>query len=189
MEVKLPVGNAPLVFVDLWKGICYREEETWQAGFQGTEPQGADVQGPGTPGSFILRLAPRETLLVLPWQQPVDGLEGLQTRSQGWYDRPCPDWTGRFQKTEEGENRKTYVYRATPEDLAPGQTGFQVRGQEMVECYCNGRFVEVSFWGVHRFDLAGHLLDGENEIRLVVTGNGANIYNQAGIWFGLEQEG
>lgn len=189
VEVKLPVGNAPLVFVDLWKGICYREEETWQAGFQGTEPQGADVQGPGTPGSFILRLAPRETLLVLPWQQPVDGLEGLQTRSQGWYDRPCPDWTGRFRKTEEGENRKTYVYRATPEDLAPGQTGFQVRGQEMVECYCNGRFVEVSFWGVHRFDLAGHLLDGENEIRLVVTGNGANIYNQAGIWFGLEQEG
>lgn len=87
------------------------------------------------------------------------------------------------------ENQKTYTYRAISGDFASGQTGFQVRGQEMVECYCNGQFVDVSFWGIHCFDLAEYLQEGENEIRLVVTGNMANVYNQAGIWFGLGQEG
>ena len=63
---------------------------------------------------------------------------------------------------------------------------FAVRGEEMVECFCNGAFVDVSFWGEHRFDVGSFLREGENEIRLVVTGNAANIYENAGIAFGLK---
>ncbi len=188
-------GRPVLVFVDLWKGICYREEAEPQgagiqkAGTQGADMQDTHVQDTETSDSFTLRLAPSQTLLVLPWWQPGDGLGQLQIRDRIWYDRPCPDWTERFRMTTGQENQKTYTYRAISGDFASGQTGFQVRGQEMVECYCNGQFVDVSFWGIHCFDLAEYLQEGENEIRLVVTGNMANVYNQAGIWFGLGQEG
>ena len=58
-------------------------------------------------------------------------------------------------------------------------------GEEMVEVYCNDEFVDVSFWGEHRFDLTGKLQQGENEIRVVCTGNAANIYENANILFGL----
>ncbi len=58
-------------------------------------------------------------------------------------------------------------------------------GEEMVECYCNGRFVDVSLWGEHRFEIGGCLREGENEIILVVTGNAANLYEKADIPFGL----
>ena len=46
-------------------------------------------------------------------------------------------------------------------------------------------FVDVSFWGQHRFEVKA-LRKGQNEIRLVITGNAANIYENAGIAFGLD---
>ena len=58
-------------------------------------------------------------------------------------------------------------------------------GTEMVECYCNGAFVGVSFWGKHSFEIGPFLTEGENKIRLVVTGNAANIYGGGSIAFGL----
>lgn len=63
---------------------------------------------------------------------------------------------------------------------------FAVNGEEMAECFCNGEFVDVSFFGEHRFDVSAFLREGENEIRLVMTGNAANIYENAGIEFGLK---
>ena len=67
-----------------------------------------------------------------------------------------------------------------------GEECFSVKGEEMVECYCNGKFVDVSLWGTHRFAIGSFLQEGDNEIKLVVTGNAANIYENAGIAFGLE---
>jgi hypothetical protein len=67
-----------------------------------------------------------------------------------------------------------------------GKSAAAVNGEEMVECFCNGNFVDVSFWGEHRFDVGSFLKEGENEIRLVLTGNAANIYENAGIAFGLK---
>lgn len=43
----------------------------------------------------------------------------------------------------------------------------------------------VSFWGKHSFEIGPFLTEGENEIRLVVTGNAANIYGGGSIAFGL----
>lgn len=95
------------------------------------------------------------------------------------------DWTSRFALEGKRENEAVYTCRCKAADLGD-TTGFYVTGSEMVECYCNGQFVDVSFWGKHFFDLAGQLKEGENEIRLVCTGNAANIYENADIPFGLE---
>ena len=66
-----------------------------------------------------------------------------------------------------------------------GEECFAVKACELVECYCNGEFVDFSLWGQHRFEIGTFLKPGENEIRLVVTGNAANKYENAGIAFGL----
>ena len=95
------------------------------------------------------------------------------------------DWTSRFTLEEKRENEAVYICHCKASDLED-TTGFFVTGSEMVECYCNGQFVDVSFWGKHFFDLAGQLKEGENEIRLICTGNAANIYENADIPFGLE---
>lgn len=153
------------LFVDLWKGLCYTAEEAGEA--------------------FTLCLQPSETVLVIS-----DGLKWLpeetpvEKRGANWFRREYPDWTERFTVVEKGNNTVTYVCRETVEQIS-GQECFSVRGGEMVECWCNGGFVDVSLWGCHRFELGDCLREGENEIRLTVTGNAANLYEDAGISFGL----
>ena len=70
-------------------------------------------------------------------------------------------------------------------DIITGGEYFTVKGEEMVECYCNGGFVDVSFWGVHNFDIGSYLHEGKNEIELVFTGNASNIYCDTEIPFGI----
>ena len=82
------------------------------------------------------------------------------------------------------ENSAEYVFKLQAKESSEAVC-FSVHAEEMVECFCNGQFVDVGFWGEHRFDLTGHIKQGENEIRLVVTGNAANIYEHADIAFGL----
>jgi len=132
----------------------------------------------------------------------------VEHRSADWYRAEYPDWTDRFVLVEKTENTAVYSLRYTSagmgsgehfselrqaeegEDLSASVAGaplrFCVTGDEMVECFCNDVFVDVSFWGEHRFDVGGFLRQGENEIRLVVTGNAANLYENAGIAFGLK---
>lgn len=43
----------------------------------------------------------------------------------------------------------------------------------------------VSFYSPHRFEVGPHLREGENEILLAFTGNAANQYDNAGLFFGL----
>ncbi len=149
-------------FVDLWRGRAYT------------------VEGAGE--SFDLSLQPSETLLVIK-----DGAEFCaEGRAADWYRGEYPDWTKRFTCTERNENSAEYALKIHAGDAAEA-VRFLVRGEEMVECFCNGSFADVSFWGEHRFDLTGLMKQGENEIRLVVTGNAANIYENAGIAFGLTE--
>lgn len=154
-------------FVDLWKGKAYTVE-------------GADE-------TFCLNLQPSETLLVIR-----DGADYCaDSRAADWYRTDYPDWTKRFAQTVKNENSAEYVLKIQAPEASKGSetskisARFLVRGEEMVECFCNGRFADVSFWGEHRFDLTGLIRPGENEIRLVVTGNAANIYEHADIAFGL----
>lgn len=158
-EVEISGLKKPL-FVDLWRGVCYC------------------VEGAGE--TFNLNLQPSETLLVIG-----DG-ENLpaETRKADWYTCEYPDWTERFTLVEEMDNKAVYTLNYGCED-AEEEVCFAVSGEEMVELYCNGAFVDVSFWGKHRFSLAGFLQQGVNEIRIVCTGNAANIYENAEISFGL----
>lgn len=151
-------------FVDLWRGVSYT------------------VEGAGE--SFVLCLQPSETL----WVVQDGGAFCREQRAADWYLEEYPDWTDRFEPVAETgtPNSKEYILHYEAErDGEPLR--FSVEGREMVECFCNGAFADVSLWGSHRFDLTGALHKGSNEIKLVVTGNAANIYEQAGIWFGLKQ--
>ena len=107
----------------------------------------------------------------------------LEIRKADWYREEYADWTDRFSIVEKKDNTQVCLLHYTASE--PGETvRFCVRAQEMAECWCNGAFADVSFWGVHRFELKD-LREGDNEIRLVITGNAANIYDHAGIAFGL----
>ncbi len=182
VNVTIPGLELPL-FVDLWRGICYRTE--------------------GAGEIFHLELQPSETVLaVCNAGRAVQGAENgsiaVEYRRADWYLAAYPDWTDRFVPEERRDNEAVYTMKYTMPQSAPqvseGRTvqsdkdslRFAVRGEEMVECFCNGVFVDVSFWGEHHFDVGSFLREGENEIRLVVTGNAANIYENAGIAFGLK---
>ncbi len=215
IDVTVPGMTAPL-FVDLWRGVCYRTE--------------------GAGETFHLSLQPSETVLAVSCtgeqagvesgagkQAGVEGMDGsageqagvegrkadavlVEYRKADWYRAEYPDWTDKFQLVEKTDNAAVYVLKYDAARSAAGTSEkasslvhtveasqenavrFSVTGDEMVECFCNGEFVDVSFWGIHRFDVGSFLQDGENEIRLVITGNAANIYEKAGIAFGLNKK-
>ena len=93
------------------------------------------------------------------------------------------DWTDRFVLTERRENRAVYEYRFRKETRA--QERFLVRGEEMAECFCNGKSAGVSFFGPHVFEIGKLLQNGENEVRLIFTGSAANVYEHAGLPYGI----
>lgn len=72
-------------------------------------------------------------------------------------------------------------------DEVTGQESFSVQAEEMVECYCNGKFAGVSFWNPHDFCIGKYLKKGENQIKLIVTGSAANNYTNDLIAYGLMQ--
>ena len=94
------------------------------------------------------------------------------------------NWNDRFTLKSREENRAEYVYGFHAEALT-GDESFEVTGEEMAECWCNGAFAGVSFYSPHRFEVGPHLREGENEILLAFTGNAANQYDNAGLFFGL----
>ena len=172
MAVQAP-GEAAMLAVDLWRGSCLKMQ--------------------GTAERFRLHLEPSETLVVLPDTAPqVTGeLQIPLCEVQNWEN--CPDWTSRFTAEGGEENVYEYYYHFQAQAVT-GQECFSVKGDEMVECFCNGSFVDVSFFGEtesdrmnvkHHFCVGPYLRQGENEIRLRCTGNAANIYENADIPYGL----
>ncbi len=195
VDVTVPGMKSPL-YIDLWRGACYQVE--------------------GAAETFPVWLRPGETVLVteggtcagMPGQMQDTGAEEKEEGSQAgcsvaeadrfetgkiaefrkpdWYLAEYPDWTDRFTLLEKSGNTAVYSMNY-PAEKDSETVRFSVRAEEMVECYRNGSFVDVSFWGQHRFEVK-ELRKGENEIRLVITGNAANIYENAGIAFGLLPE-
>ena len=55
----------------------------------------------------------------------------------------------------------------------------------MAECYCNGIYVGVSFYEPHKFHVGDYLCEGDNKIEVVMTGNVANIFDNANLFYGL----
>lgn len=157
-KVNVPWNGKP-VFVDLWSGVYYT--------------------GKTEENRFVLKLAARETLLVVFG----DGKNVPEKREEAFLG----DWSERFKLLEKTENRKRYTYTYTSE-VPGGNECFVVQGEEMAECYCNGSFVDVSFWSPHKFEIGRFLKTGGNEIELVLTGNAANLYCNVNIPFGLKEK-
>ena len=80
--------------------------------------------------------------------------------------------------------KKTYMAEYVAEDIS-GNEVIEITAEEMAECFCNGKFAGVSFWNTHRFECAGLLKPGVNEIKFVVTGNAANRYTEYKILYGI----
>ena len=171
-EVTLP-QRAGLQFVDLWNGKAERAA-VWQ-----TER--------GT--AFSLLLPPCHVLLaVVEEAGAFDGECGKEEDVSAPGREPL-DWTERFVLEERTDNRAVYRYRFLRE-TEEGTERFLVRGEEMAECFCNGKPAGVSFFGPHVFEIGSLLKDGENgvnEVKLMFTGSAANIFENAGLPFGLEK--
>ena len=172
-EVTLP-QRAGLLLVDLWNGKAER------AAVRQTEG--------GT--AFSLILPPCHVLLaVVEEAGAFDGKCGKEEDFSAPDDRTPLDWTERFVLEERTDNRVVYQYRFIRE-TEDGPERFLVRGEEMAECFCNGKPAGVSFFGPHVFEIGSLLRDGENEInevKLIFTGSAANVYENAGLPFGLEK--
>ena len=172
-EVTLP-QRAGLLLVDLWNGKAER------AAVRQTEG--------GT--AFSLILPPCHVLLaVVEEAGAFDGKCGKEEDFSAPDDRTPLDWTERFVLEERTDNRAVYQYRFIRE-TEDGLERFLVRGEEMAECFCNGKPAGVSFFGPHVFEIGSLLRDGENEInevKLIFTGSAANVYENAGLPFGLEK--
>ena len=94
------------------------------------------------------------------------------------------DWTQRFHEVSQEKNCITYQMDYETANVC-GDEYFSVHAEEMVECYCNGQFVDVFFWEPYMIPIGKFLKPGKNEIKLVITGNAANIYDEVNIPYGL----
>lgn len=205
VDVTVSGMKAPL-FIDLWRGICYQVEgaaETFPVWLMPGETvlvteggvcagmSGQTAVGKGEESGSRAGYPAAETAEVRGNAASGDACVGAvseggiiaECRKPDWYLAEYPDWTDMFTLLEKSGNTAVYSMQYPAEEDSEA-VRFSVRAEEMVECYCNGSFVDVSFWGQHRFEVK-ELRKGENEIRLVVTGNAANIYEKAGIAFGL----
>ena len=103
------------------------------------------------------------------------------------------DWTEQFAHNDSDADQyaNMTVYRRTytvsEGEILTGTEYFMVRGEEMVECMCNGKFAGVSFYGPHTFRIGQLLMEGENEICLRFTGNAVNLYGDVKVPYGLEK--
>ncbi|MDO5422279.1 MAG: glycosyl hydrolase [Eubacteriales bacterium] len=162
-DVWIPCGEG-LVRMDLWNGKF------------GAAKGVAD--GEGTRVALVLE--PCETVLFLA--DPMGEVK------ETFPEEVCAEnWDERFRLVEKKGNQARYLYEFEGE-ACEGRKVFEVTGEEMVECYWNGEFVGVSFWGRHRFEVGEVWKKGRNRVEVVVTGSAANVYGGMGIWFGLGEE-
>ena len=170
IEAQLLIPGAredQVVCVDLWRGTFWRE----------IPQQMSDAGGPVWPVSLDVC----ETRLLL-----LDPRGEIPARNR--IERRLGDWTKRFRLVHKLQNQAIYEYDYDCASAAEDGDGcFTVCGEEMAECWCNDQFAGAGFWGEHRFSIGPYLKEGKNRIRLVFTGSAANIYDRAGVAFGLSE--
>ena len=163
----------------MWKNVWYiaKERHTAEEKDAVKERNTTEKNKKQGYGFIEIKLLPRETQLVLFTSDDVS--ESLGILSEPPKETFLGDWTNRFSLQKKEKNRAIYQYNYEQCDkvVRTGVESFSVSGEEMVECYCNGTFVDVSFWNPHKFQIGSFLKSGINSITLVVTGNAANIYN------------
>lgn len=156
-------GEVSLVAFDLWRGEYYRLPS---------------LAGDGVT-RFDLSLMPRESLLLI--------FDGGKLAAPMRAERRFLNVNFSLVDEDKENFVKTYrgVFVGDGCAEADAEPWISVSAEEMVECHVNGRFVDVSLWDRHEFNLAGYLTGGVNEITLTVTGNAANRYTDHRIEYGL----
>ena len=155
-------GETTLISVDLWRGEYYKMSSIKDHGKT----------------HFDLHLDPRESLLLL--LDDHDELKAPYKRSRKFAD---VDFS---LVSDDGEKfTKTYAGTLTLKSVSIEETWIAVYAEEMVECFVNGEYVDVSLWNRHEFNISNHIKSGENQIVLKVTGNAANRYSGCSIEYGL----
>ena len=156
-------GETSLIAYDLWGGEYWREESTVCNGKT----------------CFPLELEARASILLI-----LDEKEEISAPK-----KPVPGYVSvDFSLVSHDETNfvKTYAGVLVVDDTVADDIWIQIRAEEMVECFVNDSFVDVSFWNPHRFRISDHLRRGDNTITLKVTGNAANRFTEHRIAYGME---
>lgn len=160
---------------DLWRGESVRMQ---------TEKTSS---GP----CFLLRLPRRGSVLIF-------GCSATEYEALAEQTQDVLPFAPQFRLVREEESRVEKEYRAKVfwNPQAHGYSGgkhrsgkkicLEVEAQEMAQLYINDMSAGVEFWPPQRFEITGLLKEGENELRLVVTGSLANLYGKAKVWYGLK---
>ena len=140
--------------VDLWNRTAYKTESS----------------------EIKLNLKPRESILYV-----------FAEKAEGFNIKPQSEKIDNlvFNLTEDDKENYKKTYIATfKNDKGAENRYFEVKCEEMAECYVNEEFCDVAFFN-HRFEIGKFLKEGENVIKLVITGNVANKYNEDKIFYGI----
>lgn len=165
-------GNAPICTrLTVPAEMCVGQYDLWN----GTAAQAQSCMDLSLPvrGSLLLFTCTREqwrSLPVLPEAQTL----------------PTPDFT--LIRTDRTHVRKTYTAKLniTAEQLSQKTAFLELKAEEMARLWVNGVPVGTGFWSPQRFDLRPYLREGENRLKLEVTGSLANRYGKQAVWYGLE---
>ena len=157
-------GETTLIAYDLWRGEYWREESTVCNGKT----------------CFTLCLKARESILFLFDDNGDFPAPTKQERKYVSVD---------FSLVSDDETTfvKTYFGVFTVDESEQDALWLQVHAEEMVECFVNDCFVDVSLWNPHQFRISDYVKQGENSITLKVTGSAANRFTGHRIAYGLTE--
>lgn len=130
-----------------------------------------------------LSLKPCQMILLIFDENVKDYVKNIGNAATENLQNSIGDITEQFLagKAVKSENQVTYTYNWDSDVY----DSFVIRGEEMAECYCNGSFAGVSFYSPHEFNIKQFLHENDNEVKVIFTGNAANIYEQARIPYGI----
>lgn len=160
------MGMEQPIWIDLWEGKSYACQ--YVAGCEDTD-------------WLEVILKPCETALLV--QDPNHEMTGILKKKT-----EPEDWTGRFKLQRQEKNRRVYRCTVDTAKCPSIPERFSVSGEEMAEWYCNGELAGVSFWSPHTFEISTKLKAGKNDFEVIMTGNAANFYAGANVFFGLHDE-
>lgn len=190
MQVLASPQENTLLAIDLWNGNMTK----------------LSVQKNQQMFSCSLHLPPVSTLLLIPMtlKEAVNIRRDLKTgQEKEAFLNPMalPDWTGRFKEISpesstllktgtkktagSTQTANTKEYQLTLHKDEVDKACFRLKAEEMCELFVDSKLYSVSFWNPHVFDLRNLSGKEQYELKLVVTGNAANLYTKYKIPFGL----
>lgn len=152
-------GHGKAVRYDLWNGKAYSLDSGEKDGKV----------------HFELSLKRRESALII-----LDGGE------RKYPSEPVKKYAATdFRLTEESEKDFTKTYVSPLPGGKEENLYIKFKAEEMAECFVNNSPAGFSLWNEHEFYVSPYLHDGENEVRIVVTGSAANKFTDNKIPYGM----